>query len=85
MTLVSDNSSWWPLVNSNRIGNYFSVASSVGVIYDWSLTFGREVELVWRPRWSLMTYLYFGARYGGTIYAVISILVSVPSISTNAG
>ncbi|KAG2139738.1 hypothetical protein DEU56DRAFT_912002 [Suillus clintonianus] len=50
MTLVSDDPSWWPLINAWRISSYFIVAASVGVVYDWvfpALTFGQEVELVW--------------------------------------
>ncbi|KAG1830692.1 hypothetical protein DFJ58DRAFT_267579 [Suillus subalutaceus] len=27
-------------------------------MYDWALTFGQEVKLIWRQRWSLMTFLY---------------------------
>lgn len=86
MTLISDDPSWWPLINANRIGSYFVVIASAGVMYDWALTFGREVELVWRQRWSLVTFLYLSVRYLGIIYAIISILVFVPSISvTDAG
>ncbi|KAG2116933.1 hypothetical protein DEU56DRAFT_761440 [Suillus clintonianus] len=50
MTLVSDDPSYWPLINSWRIGSYFIVAAGVAVTYDWvfpALTFGQEVELVW--------------------------------------
>ncbi|KAG2351168.1 hypothetical protein BDR07DRAFT_1432987 [Suillus spraguei] len=39
---------------------YFEVAGFIVVTYDWALTFGQEVELVWRQRWSLMTVLYLG-------------------------
>ncbi|KAG1726189.1 uncharacterized protein EDB91DRAFT_1254448 [Suillus paluster] len=46
-----------------------------------ALTFIQEVELIWRQRWSLMMILYLSVRYGGTIYAVISIQVGVPTIS----
>ncbi|KAG1744051.1 uncharacterized protein EDB91DRAFT_1124335 [Suillus paluster] len=58
MTVISNDPSWWPLINANRNSSYFAVAASVGVIYDWALTFGQEVELVWRQRWSLMTIMY---------------------------
>jgi hypothetical protein len=86
MTLVSNDPSWWPVINANFIGSYFGVASSVGIIYDWGLTFGKEIELIWRQRWSLMTLLYLSVRYTGIGYAVIIILISVPTISTtNSG
>ncbi|KAG1849750.1 hypothetical protein F4604DRAFT_1687341 [Suillus subluteus] len=68
MTLVSNDPSWWPLINANVIFSYFTVAASVGVMYDWALTFGQEVELIW-------------VRYAGVGYVVMNILVGVPTIS----
>ncbi|KAG2335416.1 hypothetical protein BDR05DRAFT_504463 [Suillus weaverae] len=47
MTLVSNDPSWWPVINVGLIGSYFLVASCVVVIYDWGLAFGQEVELIW--------------------------------------
>ncbi|KAG1883247.1 hypothetical protein F4604DRAFT_281976 [Suillus subluteus] len=46
-----------------------------------ALTFGQEVELIWRQRWSLMTVLYLSVRYVGIGCAVMNILISVPTIS----
>ncbi|KAG1775272.1 hypothetical protein EV702DRAFT_1199587 [Suillus placidus] len=69
MTIVSDDPSWWPSIDSYRVLSYFVVAAFVGVLYDWTLTFGQEVELIWRQRWSLMTVLYLGVRYLGIISA----------------
>ncbi|KAG1877386.1 hypothetical protein F4604DRAFT_618699 [Suillus subluteus] len=80
MTLVSNDPSWWPNINANINGSYF-VAASAGVMYDWVLTFGQEVELIWRQRWSLMTFLYLGVRYAGIGYIVMYMLVDVPTIS----
>lgn len=86
MTLVSNSPSWWPFIESYRIYSYVVVAASAGMIYDWALTFGQELELVWRQRWSFMTVLYLSARYLGISYAVITILFSVPTIPvTDAG
>ncbi|KAG1787201.1 uncharacterized protein HD556DRAFT_1503671 [Suillus plorans] len=70
MTVFSDDPSWRLWITSWRISSYFVVAASVGVTYDWALTFGQEVELVWRQRWSLMTILYLSARYLGILFAV---------------
>ncbi|KAG1788655.1 uncharacterized protein HD556DRAFT_847995 [Suillus plorans] len=80
MTIVSDDPSWWPFINSSRIASYFAVAASAGVMYDWVLTLGQEVELIWRQRWSLMTILYLGLRYLGILYAVFNILLNVLTI-----
>ncbi|KAG1883293.1 hypothetical protein F4604DRAFT_283294 [Suillus subluteus] len=46
-----------------------------------ALTLGQEVELIWRQRWSLMTFLYLIVRYVGIGYVVMNILFSVPTIS----
>ncbi|KAG1839451.1 hypothetical protein DFJ58DRAFT_106010 [Suillus subalutaceus] len=81
MTLVSNDPSWWSLINANLISSYFIVAASVGLMYDWALTFGQEVELIWRQRWSLMTFLYLSVHYVGIGFVVMSMLVDVPTIS----
>jgi preprotein translocase subunit SecG len=81
MTLVSNDPIWWPLINVNLFRSYFIVAASVGLMYNWALTFEKEVELIWRQRWSLMTFLYLTVRYAGIGYAVINILINVPTIS----
>ncbi|KAG2139182.1 uncharacterized protein EDB93DRAFT_1253110 [Suillus bovinus] len=59
----------------------FAVASFVGVMYDWALTFGQEVELIWRQHWSLMTVMYLSARYLGILSTALYMLISVPTIS----
>ncbi|KAG2149108.1 uncharacterized protein EDB93DRAFT_1250037 [Suillus bovinus] len=74
MTIVSNDPTWWPTINAYRIQSYFIVAAFVGLAYDWALTFGQEVELVWRQRWSLMTVLYLLVRYLGMLYAALSML-----------
>ncbi|KIK45386.1 hypothetical protein CY34DRAFT_10453 [Suillus luteus UH-Slu-Lm8-n1] len=76
MILIS-NDSVWPSPStdisslSSQVTDYVVVAFSVLVIYDWVLTFGREVELVWRQHWSPMTVLYLSVRYAGILYAII--------------
>ncbi|KAG1789269.1 uncharacterized protein HD556DRAFT_1494875 [Suillus plorans] len=61
----------------------FAVASSTALIYDWVLTFGEEVELIWRQRWSLMTLLYLIIRYVGIPYYIINSMMG--SSVTDAG
>ncbi|KAG1798171.1 uncharacterized protein HD556DRAFT_1525730 [Suillus plorans] len=80
MTMVSNDPVWWPSINGFRVQSYFAVAAFVAVVYDWSLTFGQEVELIWRQRWSVMTAMYLGARYLGILSAALSILGNVPTI-----
>ncbi|KAG2129652.1 uncharacterized protein EDB93DRAFT_1256192 [Suillus bovinus] len=81
MTIVSNDSSWWPVIDAYRFSSYFTLAAVVAVVYDWALTFGQEVELVWRQRWSLMTFLYLGVRYLGILSAALTVLNSLPTIS----
>ncbi|KAG2032570.1 hypothetical protein BDR03DRAFT_969739, partial [Suillus americanus] len=81
MTLVSNDPGEWSDINASVIFSYFTVAASIGLTYDWVLTFGQEVELIWRQRWSLMTFLYLIVRYVGIGYTVMDILSNVPTIS----
>ncbi|KAG1853491.1 hypothetical protein DFJ58DRAFT_394525 [Suillus subalutaceus] len=81
MTLVTNDPSWWPSIDASIIFSYFTVAASVGVMYDWALTFEQEVELIWRQRWSPMTILYLIVRYIGIGYSVYH-TASVPTILT---
>ncbi|KAG2034971.1 hypothetical protein BDR03DRAFT_963762 [Suillus americanus] len=86
MTIVSNDPTWWPGINPYRDLSYFIVAAFVVVVYDWALTFGQELELIWRQRWSLMTILYLGVRYLGILYTVLDTVGSVPTITvTDAG
>ncbi|KAG1798929.1 uncharacterized protein HD556DRAFT_1439993 [Suillus plorans] len=58
----------------------FAVAACVVVVYDWVLTLGQEIELIWRQRWSLMTVLYLIIRYVGIPFSVTNALESMPSV-----
>jgi hypothetical protein len=71
---MSYDPDWWPFLNQSRISSYLLVASSAVVVYDWVLTFGQEVEQVWKRRWSLMTVLYICVRYIGVICCVTAML-----------
>ncbi|KAG2340752.1 hypothetical protein BDR05DRAFT_503742 [Suillus weaverae] len=77
MSSVSNDLFLGPSIKASRITSYFAVASAVGLIYDWALTFGQEVELIWK-RWSLVTVLYLCVRYVGIIYSVIRVLLFIP-------
>ncbi|KAG2341259.1 hypothetical protein BDR05DRAFT_465102 [Suillus weaverae] len=74
MTVVSNDPSLWPLINWNIVYSYWIVAAGAVVVYDWVLTLGQEIELIWRQRWSLMTVLYLVIRYIGLPYYVVYIL-----------
>lgn len=85
MTVVSNASDFWPLINFNINFSYYTVASSAAVIYDWALTIGQESELIWRHHWSLMTVLYISVRYIGIVYVVINMLQILPTVSLTDG
>ncbi|KAG1786974.1 uncharacterized protein HD556DRAFT_997675 [Suillus plorans] len=81
MTFISDDPSSWPIIHSNILYGYWTVAASVIVVYDWTLTLGQEIELIWRQRWSLMTVLYLVIRYIGLPYSVPNVLPTIPLVS----
>ncbi|KAG2111313.1 uncharacterized protein F5147DRAFT_103245 [Suillus discolor] len=81
MTLVSNDPSWWPFINSNIFNNYWIVAAAFVVVYDWVLTLGEEIELIWTQRWSLMTVLYLVIRYVGISYSAANILGTTTLVS----
>ncbi|KAG2057604.1 hypothetical protein BDR06DRAFT_951815 [Suillus hirtellus] len=82
ITISVNDPAWWPIIKAYRLASYFIVAAFIGVAYDWTLTFGREVELIWRRRWSLMTVLYLSVHYLGILYAALSIPSTSPCTST---
>ncbi|KAG2095098.1 uncharacterized protein F5147DRAFT_718762 [Suillus discolor] len=71
----------WPQIKLYRFYSYFVVASFAAIIYEWVLTLGQEIELVWTKRWSLMTILYLSLRCTGIIFTVSTVLWTLPSVS----
>ncbi|KAG1794659.1 uncharacterized protein HD556DRAFT_1442853 [Suillus plorans] len=71
MTYVSNDPSYWPSISATIFVNYYGVAAAIVVVYDWVLTIGQEIELIWRQRWSLMTALYLIVHtlYWNTIFS----------------
>ncbi|KAG1830639.1 hypothetical protein EV424DRAFT_1641600 [Suillus variegatus] len=47
MTYVSNDPSYWPYISLNIFCSYWAVAASVMMVYDWVLTLGQEIELIW--------------------------------------
>ncbi|KAG2033296.1 hypothetical protein BDR03DRAFT_967905 [Suillus americanus] len=70
MTVVSNDPIWWPFISSTLFLSYWLVAAGVVMVYDWVLTLGQEIELIWRQHWSLMSILYIVIRYIGLPYSV---------------
>ncbi|KAG2043093.1 hypothetical protein BDR03DRAFT_1005983 [Suillus americanus] len=82
MTPVSNDPSQL-VVTLDHFYSYVAVASFIAVVYDWALSFGREVELVWRQRWTLITILYLTVRYSGMLYVIMFMLGSLPEYSAS--
>ncbi|KAG2060870.1 hypothetical protein BDR06DRAFT_1002090 [Suillus hirtellus] len=74
---MSSDPGRWMLGNLNRDYTDYIAASSVVVAYDWALTFGQEVDLVWRQRWSFMTALFLSLRYIGVLYAAVFVFCEI--------
>ncbi|KAI9457566.1 hypothetical protein HD554DRAFT_1771359 [Boletus coccyginus] len=51
--------------------DYICIAATAAVCYDYTLTFSREVELIWMKSWSLMSTLFVVARYVGLALAIL--------------
>ncbi|KAG1798442.1 uncharacterized protein HD556DRAFT_1440148 [Suillus plorans] len=58
MTKISDDPSWWSFIDDHDFYSYWRVAAGFVVVYDWALTLGQEIELIWGQRWSLITVLF---------------------------
>ncbi|KAG1770987.1 hypothetical protein EDD22DRAFT_12179 [Suillus occidentalis] len=81
MTFISNDPSLWPILKSEVFYSYWTVAAGIVVVYDWALTIGQEIELIWRQRWSLMTVLYLVIRYIGIPYSITNVLETMTLIS----
>ncbi|KAG2104673.1 uncharacterized protein F5147DRAFT_654340 [Suillus discolor] len=47
MTFISNNPAYWPYLSLNIYLSYWIVAVVAVVVYDWVLTLGQEIELIW--------------------------------------
>ncbi|OAX40024.1 hypothetical protein K503DRAFT_768939 [Rhizopogon vinicolor AM-OR11-026] len=61
--------------------NFDAVASLTMLVYDYALSFGKEVDLIWRQRWSLMTLLYISVRYVGIPSTIVLMTGALPVVS----
>ncbi|KIK43246.1 hypothetical protein CY34DRAFT_11845 [Suillus luteus UH-Slu-Lm8-n1] len=83
MTVVSNDPAYLPFISGINLWDNFIVVCASVVVYDWVLTFGQEVELVWMQRWSFMTVLYICVRYMGILFSVaITLILLACTITT---
>jgi len=60
-----DTQAFVTLIGNNQTNVFAQVASLALLLYDYALTFGEEVDLVWRRNWSVGTGLFLVNRYTG--------------------
>ncbi|KAF8868790.1 hypothetical protein BD779DRAFT_875554 [Infundibulicybe gibba] len=65
----TDTSGLSQIIADIRLTNYIAVGSLALLVFDHILTFGEEVELIWKSRWNLSKTVYLWQRY----FALISL------------
>ena len=64
--------------NNSNLLILTTVAASMLFIWDYILTFGMEVDLVWKSKWNFMKALYLFQRYAPFIDTIWLILYRQP-------
>ncbi|KAG2360587.1 hypothetical protein BDR07DRAFT_1610675 [Suillus spraguei] len=70
MTIVSNDPAWWPFISLNLYYSYWAAAAAVIVVYDWVLTLGQEIELIWVSNSPILEeeqYIYNGSATETTL------------------
>lgn len=67
-------------VSATQLVTYSDVAGATMFVYDYFLTLGMEVDLVWSSNWSLMNVLFIAQRYLPFLDAAV--LCFLPQFST---
>lgn len=63
-------------IESMRLVTYFDVVGATMFLYDYLLTLGMEVDLVWSSKWTFMKVLYLAQRYLPFVDAVALCLLN---------
>ncbi|KAI0793327.1 hypothetical protein C8Q75DRAFT_556143 [Abortiporus biennis] len=67
-----------------RLTCYMITASMGIIVYDSLITFGQEVELIWRSGFSIPKVVYFIHRYSSLIFAILYIIAAISGTRTVA-
>ncbi|KAF8119661.1 hypothetical protein EV363DRAFT_1440672 [Boletus edulis] len=62
------------------LNNYLALAGVTAVVYDYALTFSREVEYIWCRPWSWVSTMFVLVRYTGLYWIVTSALYGSPFV-----
>ncbi|KAH7927894.1 hypothetical protein BV22DRAFT_247347 [Leucogyrophana mollusca] len=60
------------VVHTMQKTRYCQMAVAAVTLYDHVINLGREVDLVWRKKWTLLTYLFLAARYFGNFALLVT-------------
>ncbi|EGO27180.1 hypothetical protein SERLADRAFT_460120, partial [Serpula lacrymans var. lacrymans S7.9] len=60
----------WEIANILQITRFCQLSAAVVALYDHALLMQREMDLIWRRQWSLITFLYVVIRYAGDVVLV---------------
>jgi len=80
---LSDVQEFLLALHDNRIETYCHVASYALVVYDYFLTLGLEIELIWPTPLTLGTVLYYITRYSAFIDGALLIYARTAPASTS--
>jgi len=57
------------------LNDYISLIGCTIVAYDYFLTFSKEIDYVWRKRWTWVTAIFVLVRYPGLCWALLNGLI----------
>ncbi|KAG8927273.1 hypothetical protein FRC02_008327 [Tulasnella sp. 418] len=84
MDIVTDADLYYQVVGRTGTTRYFTLASVVWLAYDWTLTLGDEIELIWSRDWTLAGKpMYLFVRYGGMLFQIYDLVQIMGSWSVN--
>ncbi|KAF8482231.1 hypothetical protein JB92DRAFT_3036746 [Gautieria morchelliformis] len=70
-------------LQENNLAVYCTVASFCVLLYDFLLTLGEEIDLIWATRWNLGKVLFFATRYSPLLDAAMQLYYHIAPSSTS--
>jgi len=67
-----------------QLTRYTLLSCAFIIFYDYAISFDREVELIWRKRWSIIKAVFLWHRYFGIFCAVFELAVFMSSSVTDS-
>ncbi|KAI0086573.1 hypothetical protein BDY19DRAFT_351161 [Irpex rosettiformis] len=57
-----------------QIGDYIQTAAAALYIFECVITFSQEVDVIWRRKWTMATWLYACTRYTALLYSILTMI-----------